>query len=59
MSFGDNRMLSDDQVEIENIRLACSHHFVALSRNFRKRVKQDDYGNLILDTGPLKVKNFL
>ena len=52
-------MLSDDQVEIENIRLACSHHFVALSRNFRKRVKQDDYGNLILDDRPAEAEKFL
>ena len=59
MSFEDNRMLSDDQVEVENIRLACSHHFVALSRNFRKRVKQDDYGNLILDDRPAEAEKFL
>src|SRR6056297_3630201 len=59
MNFGTNRVLSDEQVEVENIKLACANHAAALLKNLRKRLKLDDYGNTISDERPAEAEKFL
>lgn len=58
MIDNSHEFLSDEEVEEQNIKLACGYHFSALSRNFRKRVKRDDYGTIISDERPAEAEKF-
>ncbi|WP_435230652.1 restriction endonuclease [Pseudopelagicola sp. nBUS_20] len=59
MNYETHKVLSDEQVEEENIKLACAYHAAALIKNFRKRLKLDDYGSTISDDRPVEAMNFL
>lgn len=59
MTLNSGKYISDQEVEEENLRLACAHHMRLLSRNLRKKLRHDDYGNVILDERPAEIEKFV